>query len=204
MLRGQVEYALGRVDTARQLYERAIALYATSLNPTVITLSQHGLAWCALRQGDLACARTAIERGRQVCDATHERWVRALLEFASGQLAWLSDDHELAEQHYRTGLQQVLQLGDRCALAEALEHWGLIHVACGRPAHAARLFAAAGALRRQIGAPLPPIDRANVENGVAAARTVLGAAQFEAAWEYGESQAGVSLEQVVAMALENS
>ena len=170
MLRGQVEYALGRVDTARQLYERAIALYATSLNPTVITLSQLGLAWCALRQGDLACARTAIERGRQVCDATHERWVRALLEFASGQLAWLSDDQELAEQCYRMGLQQVLRLGDRCAIAEALEHWGLIHVASGRSAHAARLFAAAGALRRQIGAPLPPIDHENVENGVAAAR----------------------------------
>jgi hypothetical protein len=130
--------------------------------------------------------------------------VRALLEFASGQLAWLSDDLELAEQHYRTGLQQVLRLGDRCAIAEALEHWGLLHVARGRPAHAARLFAAASALRRQIGAPLPPIDHANVENGVAAARNVLGAFPFEAAWEDGESQAGVSLEQVVAMALENS
>ena len=199
-----MEYALGRVDTARQLYERAIALYATSLNPTVITLSQRGVACCALRQGDLACARTAIERSRQVCDATHERWVRALLEFASGQLAWLSDDQELAEQHYRTGLQQVLLLGDHCAIAEALEHWGLIHVAsgrlgpCGQAVCRRRCFAPAD--RRTVAADRPE----NVENGVAAARTALGAAPFEAAWEYGESQASGGLQQVVDMALENS
>jgi predicted ATPase len=204
MLRGNVEYALGRIEAARRLYERAIELCATSFEPIVMALSQRGVACCALRQGDLASAREAIERSRQVCDDTHERWVRALLEFTLGQLAWLSGDRGLGEQHYRTGMQQVMLLGDQCAIAEALEHWALIHTSVDRLAHAAKLLAAAAALRRQIGAPLPPVDQESVEHGIAAARMALNPVVFEAAWNYGETQARAGLQQVVEMALEHS
>jgi predicted ATPase/transcriptional regulator with XRE-family HTH domain len=204
LLRANVEYALGHVDAARRLYERAIVLCADSFEPIVMTLAQRCVACCALRQGELGDAGEAIEHSKQVCDATHERWVRALLEFTAGQLAWMSDDLGLAEQHYRTGLRQVLLLGDQYAIAEALEHWALAHTVDGRPAQAARLFAAACALRRQIGAPVPPIDRESVESGITAARTALDPDLFAAAWGYGEIQAGLGLQQVVAMALENS
>ena len=204
LLRGNVEYALGRVDTARQLYERAVALCADSFEPIVMTLAQRGVACCALHQGNLPRARDAIEQSRQVCEATHEKWVRALLEFAAGQLAWLSDDRRLAEDRYRTGLQQVLLLGDQCAIADGLEQLGIVSGKMGRPVRASKLFGAADVLRRQISAPLPPIDRERVANGIALARAALESTQFDAAWAFGATQAGAGLQQVVTMALDNS
>jgi hypothetical protein len=86
-------------------------------------------------------------------------------------------------------------------VADALEQWALIHLANERPEQAARLLAAAGALRNQIGAPLPPIDRERVEGGIAAAYKALDGRTFATAWEEGEAQAQAGLEQVVALAL---
>jgi predicted ATPase/transcriptional regulator with XRE-family HTH domain len=200
-VRGNVEYALGDVAAARVLYERAIALCTKSFDPTILTSAQRGVALCALRQDDLAAAQEAIEQCRQVCETTNERWIRVLLEFASGQLAWLRGDGEAADAHYRAGLQGILPLGDCWAVAEALEQWALIHLACERTEQAVRLLAAAGALRNQIGAPLPPIDSERVESGIAAAYKALDGRRFAAAWEEGEAQAQAGLEQVVALAL---
>lgn len=203
MLRGNIEYALGNVRAALGLYELAIDLCADVFEPIVMTMSQRCVACCALRQGDLAAARAAAERSRHYCDITHERWVRALLEFTYGQIAWLAGEPVLADLHYGTGLDQVLLLGDQCAVAEALDHWALLH-AVGRPLYAVRLFGAAAALRQRIGAPLPPIDRAGVHAGIAAARALLEPVQFAAAWEYGQEQAAGGLQPVVAMALDEN
>jgi predicted ATPase/transcriptional regulator with XRE-family HTH domain len=202
MVRGNVAYALGDVESAQPLYERAIELCTDAFEPIVMTLAYRGLACCALRQGELATAREAIERSRQICEATHEKWVRALLAFTAGQLAWQSDDHDLAEAHFRTGLQEVLLLGDQCAIAEGLEQMGFTAAHGARPVHAARLLGAADALRRQIGAPLPPIDREAVESAIAAARAALTPEAFDLAWDFGTTAAGRGLEEVVQMALD--
>ena len=55
----------------------------------------------------------------------------------------------------------------------------------GQIAQAARLWAAATALRAAIGHPLSPVDRAVQEQGVAAARQALGDEAFAAAWATG-------------------
>ncbi len=59
----------------------------------MLTLAQRGVACCALRRGDLATAQAAVAQSIEVCEATHEKWVRALLEFTVGQLAWRRGEH---------------------------------------------------------------------------------------------------------------
>jgi tetratricopeptide (TPR) repeat protein len=201
LLRGNVEFALGQVAAAQRLYERTVSLAATGSDPTIITLGQRGLACCALRQADLPGARAAIDACLRTCEAAHERWIRALLEFAEGQLAWMGGDLSAAGQHYRSGLRQALALGDQCAIAEALEQWAIIQVSAGGAAQAAQLFGAAAILRREAGAPLPPIDRPAVERGIAEASNLLERASFENAWAWGEECASRGLEQAVALAL---
>jgi len=125
------------------------------------------------------------------------------LEFTSGQLAWRRGERTLAEAHYRTGLRQVALLGEQYAAAEALEQWALVDVHDGRPARASKLFGAAGALRQKIAAPVPPIDRKGIAEGIAAAQAALGPAQFKSAWEFGAAQAAAGLPATVALALEN-
>jgi tetratricopeptide (TPR) repeat protein len=202
--RGDAAYALGRVAAARTFYERALELSKDDFDPMVVTLSQQGIARCAIRQNDLAAAQGAIERSRQVCEAMHEGWARVLIEFTAAELAWLSSHQALAEEHLRTGLQQVLPLGDCNAMAEGLELWAALLASTARPAQAVRLLGAADALRREIGAPVMPIDKERIQAAIAESRSALGAEAFAAAWEFGETQAQAGLQQVIELALNKS
>jgi hypothetical protein len=58
-------------------------------------------------------------------------------------------------------------------------------VARRQPVRAARLFAAAEALRERIGAPLPASERAEHDRAVAAAREALSPDMFRRAWAAG-------------------
>ena len=202
MLRGNVAYAEGHVGEARQFYAGAVALCDDYFEPIVLTLGLRGLACCALRQGELETAAHAIERSKQVCEDTHEKWVRALLEYTAGQLAWQRGDPALAATQFEAGLQKLLTLGDQCAVAEGLENLGRLHAATGHAFHAIRLLGAAAMLRTQIGAPRLPIDHESVENALVDARAALDPAEFDAAWASGAAQAQAGLPQVVALALD--
>jgi hypothetical protein len=70
-------------------------------------------------------------------------------------------------------------------MAISLEGLASIAGLQGHMDRAAQLFGAAAALRAMIGAPLPPIDRADYEQDVAAVRAQLDAATFQTAWEAG-------------------
>lgn len=199
---GEVEYLLGRVDRARQLYEQAIELCSQYFEPLVMTLALRGVACCALRQGDLQRARVAIQQSKSISESTNEKWVAALIEFPLGQIAKMDGDLPTAIQCFQAGLQLVLQLGDRCAVIEGAERLALILAETGQPRRAAMLFGAATALRQQIGAPLPPIDRDTVAQGIAAVQALLSTDDFEASWALGKIKAELSLSQVVEYALE--
>src|SRR5437016_4492331 len=64
---------------------------------------------------------------------------------------------------------------------------------------AARLFGTAQALREAIGAPLPPVERAEHECHLAAARAALGEAAFTLAWMAGRA---MSLDQAIDTAMQ--
>ena len=64
---------------------------------------------------------------------------------------------------------------------------------------AAQLYGAVAFLRDAIGAPIPLNERPSYDRDLAATRTALGDAVFEAAWAEGQV---MTLEQAVAYALE--
>jgi hypothetical protein len=71
----------------------------------------------------------------------------------------------------------------------ALAFEGLAGVAAlaGDAADAARLLGAAAAVRASVGAPLPPVERGDVDRITAAAHSVLGDEDFAAAFRRGEA-----------------
>ena len=69
----------------------------------------------------------------------------------------------------------------------------------GQPERAARLFGATGALLKSVGAWLDPVDRAMYDRNIAAVRTQLEPAAFQAAWDAG---AGLPFPAVLALASE--
>jgi hypothetical protein len=76
-------------------------------------------------------------------------------------------------------------LWSRRGMAEALEGLAARYAAQGEFERAARLSGAAAAMREAIAAPLPPVERALIERWTPAARSKLGEAAFDAAWEEG-------------------
>jgi hypothetical protein len=102
----------------------------------------------------------------------------------------------------REGLAVSREMRSPLQSVECLEGLALVLAEQGqRPAgarRAARLLGAAEATRRALGAPRPPIERAEQEATVLAARAALDEAAFATAWAEGEA---LSLEEAVAEAL---
>jgi hypothetical protein len=73
-------------------------------------------------------------------------------------------------------------MGLKVEIAQALAGLSAVAHALGRADAATRLASAADAMREQIGAVLPPVERAARERDVAALREALGDAAFTAAW----------------------
>ena len=96
------------------------------------------------------------------------------------------------------GLALQRELGDQHGVAECLEGLAGVVGVRGQPARAALLFGAAEALRDAIGAPVPPVDRADYERSVAAVRAQFDAAAFAVTWAEGRS---TPLEQAITVAL---
>jgi tetratricopeptide (TPR) repeat protein len=128
-----------------------------------------------------------------------------LANLAATTLAQHSPLH--AQSLFGESLALFQELGDKEGIAECLE--GLAGVAsalgalqeqppaCAR--RAARLCAAAEAVRQAIGAPRMPIERSRYDAVTSAARAGLDAASFDAAWAEGLA---MPVEQAVAYALD--
>jgi tetratricopeptide (TPR) repeat protein len=98
---------------------------------------------------------------------------------------------------YKEALALYWHVGELSQLARCLEGLAEVLQALGQARQGTRFLAAAGALRERIGAPLPPANRPEHEQMVAALDTALGP-DFSAAWQTG---ATLPLEQVVDAAL---
>ena len=73
-------------------------------------------------------------------------------------------------------------MGPRLLVAAVLEGVANVVVAQQQAELAARLLAAASALRAQMGTPVRPVDQATVELALADARSMLGDTAFAAVW----------------------
>ena len=126
---------------------------------------------------------------------------RELVEtlYGLGRVALREGAVERAVTLLSESLMLARDQGMRLFVAERLEACGAAAIALGQASHAARLFGSAEALREAIGAPLPPVERADYERDVAAARSQLDEAAFATAWAAGQA---LTLEQAIAYALE--
>jgi DNA-binding NarL/FixJ family response regulator len=104
-------------------------------------------------------------------------------------------DDARATTLYKESLVYSNRQGDRWGEVESLSGLAGIAAAHGQSEMAARLFAAADALRVSIGLKLQRYVQVEFDRAVAAVRRELGEARFEAAWDAGRT---LSLAQAVA------
>jgi predicted ATPase len=192
-------YFQGDFAQARACYQESLALYRASGHALGVAITLSRLGGLLTFQGERAAARQMLMEAATFFRASGER-VWLLFVYAHlGILAVFEEDPQEALAHLRAALALALELGQQGQIAKLLTIFGVILIAAGTPAHAARVCGAAEALLGRIGDTLAPVHRpfyrASLEQGKAA----LGEAAWAARWAEGSA---LSLEQALEMALE--
>jgi predicted ATPase/class 3 adenylate cyclase len=145
------------------------------------------LGWIALTHDDLATAHTRAEEGLTLYRKMEHREGVAEALCLLGKVAVARGDYAAARRLYDESLTMAREIGDQELIASGLAGLARVVAGQGEPAWAVRLWGSAEALRDAIGAPLQPVERADYEQAVAAARDHLGDSAFVAAWAQGRT-----------------
>ena len=92
-----------------------------------------------------------------------------------------------ARDLYREGLILYRKIGDRRAIAAALQWRAELYASMGQVVAAVRLWSAAEMVYQILGAPIPPSYRSRYEQALARARGELGEGTFQQAWAEGKA-----------------
>ena len=139
----------------------------------------------ALKKGDTTTARARVEEGLLLY---REMGYREGIAEAVSLLAKVEvtrGDFALARALFEESLTIARDVGQRELIAVGLEGLACVAAPQGDPTRAAQLWAQAEALRKALGAPLPPVEQVAYAAAVAAARDNLGEKAFVAAWQEG-------------------
>jgi predicted ATPase/DNA-binding CsgD family transcriptional regulator len=142
-------------------------------------------------QGDLTTAHSLLEESvRLYREAGSQHGIaEALARLARVDMAL--GERAVAQARYEESLAIGNALNNKGLSALCLEGLASLTVRQGAFARAAQLWGEAEALRQSAGVPMPALERAEYERGVAAARAHLGEAAFAAAWSLGRARVPV-------------
>lgn len=140
----------------------------------------------AHQERDFVRARPLLEESVALYKELGDRWHTALSLSTLARVETVQSNYVAAVSLHKESLALYRQIGNN-NFASVLEGLADVAVRQGQPALAAQMWGAAEALRQHIGAPLPPVYRADYERSVAAARTQLGEKAFVAAWAEGRT-----------------
>jgi tetratricopeptide (TPR) repeat protein len=152
----------------------------------------------AFAQGNVAQAQTLFEESLALFQGIGFSAAAAQALVELGRAAQWQGDMTQAAAYFTESLTLERNIGSTDTIFDDLT--GLAGVAGAQrlPARAARLFGAVEALRESAGHPLPPVERANYERDIAAARAQLDEDAWIVAWAEGQA---MTVEQAIAEAL---
>jgi predicted ATPase/DNA-binding CsgD family transcriptional regulator len=161
-LLGEIALVRGEQTRARELAEESVAIFKEAGIAWDTARALIGLARIVASQGDYGAACALYQESFALTD-DHANWLSATCLEGLGAVV-------AAQGAGDATLVDTLPEGQGT-------RW------------AAQLWGAAEALRQHIGAPMPPVLRADYEQAVAATRSALGEKSFAAAWAQGRTMA---------------
>jgi tetratricopeptide (TPR) repeat protein len=173
-------------EHAKPFFEEALTISRELGDKRNIGYALHNLAEVARHTGYYEQARALGMEAVSVSREMDDKWSEARDFVWLGILtAYKGDDYEEAAGFLEEGFALIREVGDWEFVAHALDCFAVIAGAKGQGERAARLWGAAEALRKSIGAALHPTDRPDYDRSVTAARAQLGEAEWEAAFAEG-------------------
>jgi predicted ATPase/class 3 adenylate cyclase len=195
---GDVALDQGATVRATGFFQDALDVFRHEGMKDTIAWSLLNLGRIAYVQGDLVRALRLFEESLALFrDLDYRDGVaQVLLDLA--RVARVQGDHNVAAERFAESLVLCREVENARDTVYCLAGLASIAAASGQPERAARLFGVAEALRESAGILLPPVQRADYEHDVTAARAQLNEATFAAAWAAGRA---LSVEQAIAEAL---
>lgn len=188
----------GHYAHAAALIEESIALHRAIHDKPGLAYALNNLGDVARDQGDPTRATPLYEESLSLFREQGDQSGIALVLKNLGDIARMTHDSAGATALYTQSVTRYRAASNTLGIAECIESLALIAHMQGQWERAARLLSAAATLREAIGAPLPLVDRAAIEDATAPTRAALGVASFAAAWAAGQT---MSLEQAIAEAV---
>lgn len=174
-LAGTLFVSQGNQDLIYPLLEQGLLLDREVGDKEGMAVASLLLAWVALKQGDRATARSHVEESLMLYREMEHREGMAEALSMLGKVEAARGDHAFALTLYEESLTMAQEIGDKELIASGLEGLASVMAVQGELSWATRLWGTAEALRKAIGAPLPPIERADYEQAVMTAlATVCG------------------------------
>lgn len=184
---GLAEYYRGNLVAAKKYLEESLDIRGSTQDLWGTAESQFGLGLVSFGQGDLPAARTwlnsSMNMGKEIGDKTR----------VAISLHWLANldlregDEETARKQQSASLEIYREVEDRWGLSHCFAGFATLAAHGGDFERAIKLWGMADHLREEIGSPLPPIERAQRDREIAAARESLGdSSNFERALAEGK------------------
>jgi predicted ATPase/class 3 adenylate cyclase/Tfp pilus assembly protein PilF len=200
MIMGFAMWILAQMAIDQGDYARAAKLMEE--NPALLKeRDPHMLSLLALvkqHDGDEQQAQALLEESISKFRAWGYKWGIAITLYHMGRQALDRKDYECATACFQESIILNRDLKNTLGIAKTLVGFGDLALAEGDPARSARLFAAAEALHKTIGAPMPAYERTRFDREVARAASLLAEEIFATAWNAGKN---MTAEQAVSYAL---
>jgi predicted ATPase len=195
---GRVAADEGDYRLARELLEEAFGVHGQLGARIWETSANNLLARVVLAEGDPALARRLHERVRTIASETRLRPNIATSLDGLGAVAACEGRPDEALQHRREALRLWHEMGTPREIAENLEAVAGLMATPGRAEVGATLLGVAEAVRKTIGAPVPPAQRRALRETRSTLRKLLKPSKYAAARKRGRP---MTLDEAVQLAL---
>jgi predicted ATPase/transcriptional regulator with XRE-family HTH domain len=174
----------GLFELADSYIQESIHLFR-KIGDEVITVQQQiMLGLLACKQGESIKAQALLQQGLEYPRSLSH--MRYQAHYGLGMLSLDAGDTAAALDHFKESLSLAFAANDLRWTAGCLEAIARAAAQNSRDREAARLYGAAERLRARLGAPLPPSEREDYQNGVERAQALLDPQSFAAEWAAGQ------------------
>ena len=194
ILRALGKYSEGNLEAAREKFQEALAIFAKINDRRSIALTYVNLARTAYRQGESGAAMRYLDLSLAISGKLNIRWTHGFVLEIMGLVQRSFGNYERALELFQESLHLSVEQENQQGIANCLGALAGLAVMAGEPRRAARLFAAAARLRREMGAKMSSNDRHEYEQYLDLVHEKLDHAAFEVEWSEGFS---MTTEQII-------
>lgn len=184
---GDVEWSLANFPEAGKYYEESLGVRDVLGDRLGKFRATVKLGSVAMFQGNLDKAEELFTQCQKATHDLGDHLWEAITTANLGDIAFLRGDPTTALAKHLQAYDLRVELDDKWGLANSLTSIGNILAALGRHEDAARFYGCSTALREEIGAPLPPVERIGFDKWSQVAKEALGDDGYEKACLAGQS-----------------